>query len=99
MGVIVRGNRLGGDIGGSMDGGSMDDGGNEGDGLLYDGSVRRRLESSSPSLSSSTSHLCFLVSFAGSGKGGGDLAGAWALTMARVTGDGQAVMVAEGHRW
>jgi hypothetical protein len=99
MGVIVRGNRLGGDIGGSMDGGSMDDGGDEGDGLLYDGGVRRRLESSSPSLSSSTSHLHFLVHFAGGDIGGGVLAGAWTLAVATVTGDGQAVMVAEGHRW
>ncbi len=65
MGGIVRGNRLNGDIGGSMDGSSVDDGGDEGDGLLYDGGVRRRLESSSPSLSSSTLHLCFLLHFAG----------------------------------
>jgi hypothetical protein len=48
MGVIVRGNRLNGNIGGSMDGG------NECDGLLYDGGVRRRLEFSSSSLSNST---------------------------------------------
>jgi hypothetical protein len=40
MGVIVRGNWLIGDIGGSMDGGD------EGDGLLHDGGVRRRLQSS-----------------------------------------------------
>jgi hypothetical protein len=93
MVVIVRGNRLGGDIGGSMDGSSMDDGGNEGDSLLCDGSVRRRLESSTPSLSSSTSHLRFLVRFAGGNIGCGVSAGAWALAVATVTGDGQAVMV------
>ncbi len=91
MGVIVRGNRLDGDIGGSMD--------DEGDGLSYDGGVRRRLESSSPSLSSSTSHLCFLVLFAGGDIGGGVSAGAGALAVATETGDRQAVMVAEGNRW
>jgi hypothetical protein len=89
----VRGNRLYGDIGGSMDGGV------EGDGLLYNGGVRRRLESSSPSLSNSTSHLRFLVSLAGGDIGGGVSAGAGALAVATGTGDGQAVKVAEGHHW
>ncbi len=90
---------MGGDIGGRVNGGNMGDGGDKGDGLLYNGGVRRRLESSAPSLSSSNSHLRFLVRFAGGDIGGGDSAGAWALAVAVVTGDGQAVMVAEGHRW
>ncbi len=89
----MRGKRLYGDIGGGMDGGV------EGDGWLYDGGVRRRLESSSPSLSSSTSHLRFLVRFAGGNIGGGVSAGAGALAVATGAGDGQAVVVAEGHRW
>jgi hypothetical protein len=93
MGVIVRGNRLNGDIGGSMDGGD------EGDGLLYNGGVKRRLEFSSSSLSNSISHLHFLVHFAGGDIGDGVLAGAGVLAVATETGDGQAVMVAEGHRW
>ncbi len=93
MGVIVRGNRLNGDIGSSMDGGD------EGDGLLYDAGFRRRLEFSLSSLSNSTSHLRFLVHFAGGDIGGGVSAGAGALAVATQTGDGQAVMVAEGHRW
>jgi hypothetical protein len=85
-----------------MNGGSMGDGGDKGNGLLFNGllfngGVRRRLESSSPSLSSSTSHLRFLVHFAGGDIGSGD--SAWVLAVAMVTGDGQAVMVAEGHRW
>jgi hypothetical protein len=71
----------------------------EGDGLLYDGSVRRRLESSSPSLSNSTSHLRFLVRFAGGDVGGGVSAGAGVLDVATGTGEGQAVVVAERHRW
>jgi hypothetical protein len=91
MGTIVRGNRLNGDISGSMD--------DEGDGLLYDGGIRRRLESSTPSLSSSTSHLHFHVCFAGGDIGGAVSAGAGALAVASETGDGQAVMAAEGHRW
>ncbi len=93
MGVIVRGNRLSGDISGSMDGRD------EGDGLLYDSGVRRRLEFSSSSLSNSTSHLHFLVRFACGDIDGGVSAGTWALAVATETGDGQAVMVAEGHRW
>jgi hypothetical protein len=51
------------------------DGGVEGDGWLNDGGVRIRLESSSLSLSSSTSHLRFLVRFAGGDTGGGVSAG------------------------
>jgi hypothetical protein len=89
----VRGKRLYGDIGGSMDGGV------EGDGLLNNGGIRRRLESSSPSLSNSTSHLRFLVCFAGGDIGGGVSAGAGMLAVATGTGDGLAVVVAEGHRW
>jgi hypothetical protein len=67
------------------------DGGVEGDGWLYDGGVRMRLESSSPSLSSSTLHLCFLVRLAGGDIGGGVSGGAgcgdggratWATTAA-----------------
>jgi hypothetical protein len=77
----------------------MGNGGDKGDGLLYDSSIRRRLESSAPSLSSSNSHLRFLVRFAGGDMGGGDLAGAWALAVAAVTSDWQAVMVAEGNCW
>jgi hypothetical protein len=82
----VRGKRLYGDNDGSMDGGV------EGDGWLYDGGVRRRLESSSPSLSSSTSHLRFLVRFAGGDIGGGVSARAGALAVAAGAagaGDGQ----------
>jgi hypothetical protein len=67
--------------------------------LLYDGGVIRRLEFSSSSLSNSTSHLCFLVRFACGDIGGGVSAGTWALAVAMETGDGQAVMVAEGHHW
>jgi hypothetical protein len=89
----VRGKRLYGDIDCGMDGGV------EGDGRLYDGGVRRRLESSSPSLSNSTSHLRFLVCFAGGDIGGGVSAGAGALAVATGDGDGQAVVVTEGHRW
>jgi hypothetical protein len=77
----------------------VDGGGNEGDGVSYDGGVRRRLVSSSPSLSSSTSHQRFLVRFAGGDMGRGDSAEAWALAVDAVTGSRQAVMVAEGHRW
>ncbi len=68
-----------------MNCGSMGDGGDKGDGLLYDGGVRRRLESSAPSLSSSNSHLRFLVHFAGGDIGGGDSAGAWAMAVVAVT--------------
>jgi hypothetical protein len=74
------------------------DGGVEGDGWLNDGGVRIRLESSSLSLSSSTSHLRFLVRFAGGDTGGGVSAGAGALVVAAGTGGAQAVVTAEGHR-
>jgi hypothetical protein len=73
------------------------DGGVEGDGWLNDGGVRIRLESSSPSLSSSTSHLRFLIRLAGGYIGGGVSAGAGALVAAG-TGGAQAVVMAEGHR-
>jgi hypothetical protein len=89
----VRGKRLYGNIGGGMDGGI------EGNGWLYDGGVRRRLESSSPSLSSSISCLRFLVRFAGGDIGGGVSAGAGVLAAAMGAVDRQAVVVAEGHRW
>jgi hypothetical protein len=79
----VRGNWLYGDVGCSLDGGD------EGDGLLYDGGVRRRLESSSPSVSNSTSHLRFLVRFAGGDIGGGASAGAGAPAVAMETGTGR----------
>ncbi len=67
--------------------------------MVINGGVRRRLESSSPSMSSSTSHLRFLVRFAGGEMGGGVSAGAGALAVPTGVGDGQAVAVAEGHRW
>jgi hypothetical protein len=73
-------------------GGSLG-GDTEGDERLYDGGDRSRLESSLPSLSSSTSHLRFLVRFAGGEEGGGVAAGTGALA-----GGGQAVVVADGHR-
>jgi hypothetical protein len=74
------------------------DGGVEDDGWLYDGNVRMRLESSSPSLSSSTSHLRFLIRLAGGDIGGGVSAGAGALVVAAGTGGVQAVVTTEGHR-
>jgi hypothetical protein len=69
------------------------DGGVEGDGWLYDGGVRMRPESSSPSLSSSTSHLRFLIRLAG-----GVLAGAGALVVAAGAGGAQAMVMTEEHR-
>ncbi len=89
----MRGKRLYGDNDGGMDGGV------EGDSWLYDGSVRMRLESSSPSLSSSTSHLCFLIRLAGGDIGGGVSAGTGVLAVAAGAGGGQAVVMTEGHRW
>ncbi len=80
------------------------DGGVEGDGWLYDGSVRIRLEFSSPSLRSSASHLRFLVRLAGGDIGGGVSAGAGALVAAAGTGgvpaagSTPAVVTAEGQR-
>jgi hypothetical protein len=97
---------MGGDSGGSMDGIGMDGGGDEGNGVLYDGGVSRRLMSSSPSLGSSTSHrrFFFLVRLAGGEMGGGHLAEAWALAVGALavgamTGYKQAVMVAGGYCW
>ena len=78
-------------------GGSLE-GDIEGDDRLYDGGDRSRLESSIPSLSSSASHLRFLVRFAGGEEGGGVAAGAGALAVVTWAGGGQAVVVADGHR-
>ncbi len=87
----MRGRRLYGDNDGGMDGGV------EGDGWLYDGGVRMRLESSSPSLRSSTSHLRFLIRLAGGDIGFGVSAGAGALVVAAGTGGAPAVVTAEGQ--
>jgi hypothetical protein len=84
-----------------------------GDGVPCEGGESRRLVSSSPSLSSSTSQRRFLVHLAGGETGGddgggdvdvtggGDVDAAWtqAEVVGAITGGGQAVMVAEGHRW
>jgi hypothetical protein len=78
-------------------GGSLE-GNIEGDDRLYDGGDRSRLESSIPSLSSSASHLRFLVRFAGGEEGGGVAAGTGALAVVTWAGGGQAVVVADGHR-
>jgi hypothetical protein len=91
MGIIVKGNGMGGDNGssmngGGMDGGGMDGSGEEGDGVSYEGSIRRSFVSSSPSLSSSASHHRFLVRFAGGDMGDGDLAEAWTLAVDVLTG-------------
>jgi hypothetical protein len=51
--------------GGNMNGGDMNGSGDNDDGVSYDSGVRRRLVSSSPSLSSSASHCLFLVCLAG----------------------------------
>jgi hypothetical protein len=83
-----------------MDGGDMNGGGDNGDGISYDAGVRRRLVSSSPSLSSSASHRLFLVHLAGGEMGGGGSAEGSSLAVgAIVVGCGQAAMVADGHRW
>ncbi len=71
------------------------DGGVEGDGWMYDGGVRMRLESSSPSLSSSASYLHFLIRLAGGDigggvGGGGGSAGTGALVVAAGAGGAQA---------
>ncbi len=71
--VICRGKRLDGDSGKGVDGGDMDGSDNDGDDVLYEGGLRRRLMSSSPSLSSSTSQHLFLVCLAGDETGGGVL--------------------------
>jgi hypothetical protein len=83
-----------------MDGDDMNGSGDDGDGVSYDGAVRRRLVSSSPSLSSWASHPHFLVRFAGGEMGGGGSAEGWSLAVgAIIVGGGQAVMVADRHRW
>jgi hypothetical protein len=81
------------------------------DGVSCEGGESRRLVSSSPSLSSSTSQRRFLVRLAGGEAGGGggdvdvigggDVDAAWtqAEVVGALTGGGQAVTVAEGHRW
>ncbi len=75
--------------------------GDSDDGVSYERGVSRRLISSSPSLSNSTSQRRFLVHLVGGETGGGDSVAAWvqAEAVGAMTGDGQAVMVAEGHRW
>ncbi len=88
----MRGRRLYGDIDRSLEGDV------EGDDRLCDGGDSSRLKSSSPSLSSSASHLRILVRFAGGKEGGGVTAGTGALVVPTWAGDGQAVVVAEGHR-
>ncbi len=67
VGVIVHGDSGGGD-------GNMKGCGNDGDCISCDGGVRRRLVLPSPSLSSSASHLLFLVLLAGGEMGGGSSA-------------------------
>jgi hypothetical protein len=57
-----------------MNGGDTNGSGNDGDGVLYDGGIGRRLVLSFPSLSSSTSHRLFLVRLAGGKMGGGSSA-------------------------
>jgi hypothetical protein len=85
--------------------------GDSNDGVSCEGGESRRLVSSSPSLSSSTSQRRFLVRLAGGEAGGGDgdvdvigggdVDAAWkqAEVVGALTGGGQAVTVAEGHRW
>jgi hypothetical protein len=82
-----------------VDGGGIDR--DSDDGILYEGDVSRRLVSSSPSLSSSTSQRRFLVCLAGGKTGGGNSVAVWAQAevVGAMTGGGQAVTVAEGHRW
>jgi hypothetical protein len=99
MGDVIKGNWLGGDDSGSIDGGGMDGGGDGGDGVSYEGGLSRRLVSSSLSLSNSTSQQCFLVCLAGGKTGSVDSVTAWAEAVGAMTGDGQAVTVAEVCRW
>jgi hypothetical protein len=76
----------------------MDSGGDDGDDVTYEGGVRRRLVSSSPSLSSSTSHSLFLVCLTGGKVGGGVPSEGWLLAVGAMTdGGGQAATVEEGH--
>ncbi len=56
MGDVIKGNWLGGDDGNSVDGGGMDGGSDRGNGILCERGISRRLASSHPSLSNSTSH-------------------------------------------
>jgi hypothetical protein len=94
MGDVIKGNWLGGD-----DGNSVDGGGDGGDGISYERGISRRLVSSHPSLSNSTSQRLFLVCLAGGKTGGGDSVTAWVQAVIAMTGDGQAVTVAEGQCW
>jgi hypothetical protein len=78
----------------------MGDSVGDGDGASKEGSVRRRLMSSSPSLSSSASHRLFLVRLAGGEIGGGSSFEGWSLADGAMTDGGRlAAMVAEEHRW
>jgi hypothetical protein len=101
-----------GDSGGDIDGSDRKGGGDDGDGISCDGGVRSRLVSSSPSFSSLTSHLLFLVLLAGgemgsssSTEGSGSAEGlteveGWSLSVDAMVVDGrQVVMVADEHRW
>jgi hypothetical protein len=101
IGVVVRrGNWLGEDSGGSLDGGDMGNSIGDGDDASKEGGMRRRLMSSSPSLSSSASHCLFLVCLAGGEIGGGGSFEGWSLAVGAMTdGGGQVAMAAEGHRW
>jgi hypothetical protein len=89
-----------------MDGDDKNGSGVDGDGLSYEGGVRRRLISSSLSLNSSASHRLFLVLLAGGEVGGGGSVGGdgsaegWLLAVgAMIGGGGQAAMVADGCCW
>jgi hypothetical protein len=76
----------------------MDGCGEDGDNVLYEGGVRTRLMSSSPSLSSSTSHRLFLVRLAGGETGGGVSSECCSLAVSAMTdGGGQAATMTEGH--
>jgi hypothetical protein len=74
-GVSWVGAGWGGDRSDSMDCGDKNGGGVDGNRLSCEGGVRRRLISSSPSLSSSASHRLFLVLLAGGKVGGGGSVG------------------------
>jgi hypothetical protein len=78
----------------------MDGSGDDGDVVLYEGGIRRRLVSSSPSLSSLASHCLFLVRLAGGEMGGGGSAEGWSLAVGAMIGGGrQAAMVIDEHHW
>ncbi len=90
--------RLDGDGGGGVDGGDMDSCGDDGDDVLYEDGVRRRLMSSSPSLSSSTSQRLYLVRLAGGETGSGVSYECCSLAVGAMTdGGGQAAMMTEGQ--